>query len=88
MDRQYLQTDKGIIRYIIINKENRRKTLLNIRKVYPLIGSKYKFLIHWTAEGNQINIIYDINDYRVLKEIYLYNRTSETSLRFIKGVNF
>ena len=61
-------TDKKIIDYAILNKDNRRKLLLNLRKKYFLFGAKYRFLIDRTEENNQINLIFDrkINEARVM----------------------
>jgi hypothetical protein len=66
--------DSEIIDFILKNKENRRKTLLNLRKQFVLIGAKYQFLIDRSPENNQINLIYDRADHNKLKAIYQFNR--------------
>lgn len=70
-------TDKKIIDYILINKNNQRKILLNLSKEYFLIGAKNnkgftRKLIDRTQENNQINIIF--NNQKELIYLYRYNR--------------
>ena len=73
------KTDKEIIDFILQNKDNRRKILINLGKDYFLIGARYRFLIDRTVEDNQINLIFNKQDKSKLEYISIYNRKDNQS---------
>jgi hypothetical protein len=84
MENKKFNTDKEIISFILENKLNQRKILINLGKDYFLIGATNskgitRKLIDYTIEGNQIQIIF--NEKKEL--IYLYRFNRKTNLQEI-----
>jgi len=73
------KTDKEIIDFILQNKDNRRRILINLGKDYFLIGAKYRFLINYTIEGNQINLVFNKINKDKLEYIYIFDRKTDLS---------
>jgi hypothetical protein len=84
------KTDQDIINFVIANKENQRKIILNLGKHFCLIGATNnkgitRKLIDYTAQGNQINICF--NRDKILEWIYIYNRQSNIADYIYKKEN-
>jgi hypothetical protein len=65
MEKKF-DTDEKIFNFVLENKNNQRKVLLNLGKEYFLIGATNnkgitRKLINDTAEHNQIQIVFNEN---------------------------